>query len=253
MILAIVMVRTLQYIVFCVMLTVGCVLELRAQISLGSEPLATYAQLHGTWFHGRFVQSLSSSRSLVNALSATKADEPLWIRIDSTNQQGKVLIGKGLGATDTMMLLQTTVPQAGLKWVMGRADQPMWLVTHDAQKGTYLALTPLNDLEGEPIVMGALPSKNPDPVFILRRMVNSSLLVGSWKSSSGQTYAFSNSLVADFAGQRFPYQLSFSNDGSQVRLTATEGRPRTWSVERSATTLVLREKSRPAITLTRIP
>lgn len=247
------MLRSLLQSLLHVILVSVAATELRAQISLGSEPLATYAQLHGTWFHGRFVQTLSSSRSLVHALSATKADEPLWVRIDSTQQQGIVVLGKGLGATDTMMLLQTTVPQAGLKWVMGRADRPVWLVTHDDQKGTYLALTPLNGLEEEPVVMGALPSKNPDPMFMLRRMVNASVVAGSWKSSSGQRYVFSSNLVAEFPGKRFPYQLSFSHDGSTIRLTSTEGRPRTWTVERSATTLVLRERSRPAITLTRVP
>lgn len=220
-----------------------------AQIRAGADSLPTLGQLHGTWFNGQFIEELSTSRSLGKALSRLGTREPLWVRLDSAKGTDRVLVCKGLTGADTMMIAQMNVRGVGRKWVLGQVEQPFWVLTHDALKRSYIALTPLDSLAREPIVLGALPSKNPDPMFILRRMVNASLLSGAWKTSAEQKYVFSNDLTATINGQRTAYQLSFSDDASQVRLTITQGQPRTWTVERNGSTLTLTPKNGAAIVL----
>lgn len=219
------------------------------QIRAGADPLPTLADLHGTWFNGQFIEELSTSRSLGNAMARLGTREPLWLRLDSSKGADRVLVGTGLNATDTMMLAQMDVRGVGRKWVLGLAEQPIWVLTHDALKRSYVALMPLDSLAREPIVLGALPSKNPDPMFILRRMVNASLLSGSWKTSTGQKYVFANDLTATIDGQRTTYQLSFAGDIPQVRLTTAQGQPRTWTVERNGFTLTLIPKNGSAVVL----
>jgi hypothetical protein len=80
-------------------------------------------------------------------------------------------------------------------------------------------------------------------------MVNASLLSGSWKTPKGQKYVFSNDLTASIDGQRVTYQLSFEGNGTLVRLSTTQGQPRTWTVERNGTTLTLMPKSGSAVVL----
>lgn len=220
-----------------------------AQIRAGADPLPTFAQLHGTWFNGQFIEELSSSRSLGNALARIGTKEPLWVRLDSAKGTARVLVGIGLNTTDTMALDQMDVRGVGRKWVLGLVEQPIWVLTHDALKRSYIALTPLDSLARAPIVLGALPSKNPEPMFMLRRMVNASLLSGSWKTPTGQKYVFANDLTATIDGQRTAYQLSFTGTPLQVRLTTTQGQPRTWTVERNGATLTLTPKSGDAVVL----
>lgn len=210
-----------------------------AQSMMDKAPLATYGQLHGTWFSGKFIEELSASHSLGNAIARLSVDEPLWIRIDSTTENGRVQAGMGLSRTDTMLLMQLMVPRAGLNWGLGYVEQPIWMLSYDTQKGTYLALTPLDSLETAPIVMGKLPSKNPDPQFMLRRMVNASVLSGSWKSASGLKVSISNDQTLTMNGERIPYQLTFDNSGERIRITSTAGQPRTWTVDRKGLVLTL--------------
>jgi hypothetical protein len=219
------------------------------QIRAGADPLPTLAELHGTWFNGQFIEELSASRSLSRAFAGLGTREPLWLRIDSSKGSDRILVGRGLTSIDTMVLAQMDVRGVGRKWVLGLVEQPTWVLTHDALKRSYVALTPLDSLARAPIVLGALPSKNPDPMFILRRMVNASLLSGSWKTPKGQKYIFSNDLTASIDGQRVTYQLSFEGNGPLVRLSTTQGQPHTWTVERNGTTLTLMPKSGSAVVL----
>lgn len=221
-----------------------------AQSMMDKGPLATYGQLHGTWFNGKFIEELSTSHSLGNAISRLSADEPLWIRIDSTVENGRVQAGMGLSRTDTMLLMQMMVPRAGLNWGLGYIEQPSWMLSYDSQKGTYIALTPLDSLETAPIVMGKLPSKNPDPQFMLRRMVNASVLSGSWKSASGQKVSIANDQTLTINGDRIPYQLTFDKGGERIRITSTTGQPRSWTVDRKGSVLTLTPSTGQPLVLT---
>lgn len=222
----------------------------RAQSMMDQAPLATYGQLHGTWFNGKFIEELSTSHSLGNAVARLTADEPLWIRIDSTVENGRVQAGMGLFKTDTMVLMQLMVPRAGLNWGLGYVEQPTWMLSYDTQKGSYIALTPLDSLEDQPIVMGKLPSRNPDPQFMLRRMVNASVLAGSWKSSTGQKVSIGNDQSLSLNGERIPFQLSFDKGGERIRITSTTGQPRSWTVDRKGAILTLTPATGQPLVLT---
>jgi len=213
-------------------------------------PLATYGQLHGTWFNGKFIEELSTSHSLGNAVARLSVDEPIWIRIDSTIESGRVQAGMGLSRTDTMVLMQLMVPRAGLNWGLGYVEQPSWMLSYDTQKGTYVALTPLDSMEAAPIVMGKLPSKNPDPQFMLRRMVNASVLAGTWKSASGQKVSITNDQTLTINGDRIPYQLTFDDGGERIRITSTAGQPRSWTAGRKGSVLTLTPSTGQPLVLT---
>lgn len=244
--------RVTQYV--CIILLVAGIVAGKAvssaQSMMDKAPLATYGQLHGTWFNGKFIEELSTSHSLANAVARLSIDEPLWIRIDSTIENGRVQAGMGLSRTDTMLLMQLMVPRAGLNWGLGYVEQPSWMLSHDTQKGTYIALTPLDSLETAPIVMGKLPSKNPDPQFMLRRMVNASVLSGSWKSASGQKVSIGNDQSLTINGDRIPYQLTFDKGGERIRITSTAGQPRSWTVDRKGAMLTLTPSAGQPLVLT---
>lgn len=207
-------------------------------------------RFHGTWFNADFIKVLSSVRSYQDAMGQLRGGNPLWVRIDSASDGRIALIGFTPQKIDTMVLVVNTIKGAGQKWTLGRrGSQPIWMVADDEQKRSYIALTPLDSLEREPCVMGALPSKNQDPMFILTRMVNNSCFAGSWKTSDGRKYRFTNDLMLEIDGQAFRYKMSFSGTGNRISITTIDGQPRTWTVERRATSLTLRPKKGAAITL----
>ncbi|MFM8771078.1 MAG: hypothetical protein ACKOE4_03500, partial [Candidatus Kapaibacterium sp.] len=99
-------------------------------------------------------------------------------------------------------------------------------------------------------VMGKLPSKNPDPQFMLRRMVNASVLSGSWKSASGQKVSIGNDQSLTINGDRIPYQLTFDKGGERIRITSTAGQPRSWTVDRKGAMLTLTPSAGQPLVLT---
>lgn len=166
-------------------------------------------------------------------------DEPLYIRIDSTSLDGKITVAFKPGADAQMLILKTSVPKAGMKWAIGTQDLPMWLVAVDERNQTYISLTKMDSLEGVPIVLGKLPSKNPDPMFILRRMVNSSLLSGQWTTSDGKDVSFTNGMVATMMGSTFTYDLTIDSQSYAITLTSTQGKPLSYVVQRMGEGLTL--------------
>jgi hypothetical protein len=235
------------------LLAVSCVVS--AQDGNGlmnrfNQPPVELSRFHGTWFNADFIKVLSSVRSYQDAIGQLRGSDPLWVRIDSSSEGRIALVGFTPQKTDTMVLGIKAIKGAGQKWTLGRRGAtPLWMVADDEQKRTYIALTPLDSLERQPCVMGALPSKNQDPTFILTRMVNNSLLAGNWKAADGRPYRFSNDLVAEIDGHSIRYKMSFSSLGARVSITTIDGQPRTWTVERSSKQLTLRPKNGAAIRL----
>jgi|GEM_PF-495313 hypothetical protein len=235
------------------LLSVSC--DLSAQDDRGllgrmSQAPVELGRFHGTWFNADFIKVLSSMRSYQDAMGQLSGGNPLWVRIDSSSKGRIALVGFRPQKIDTMFLVINTIKGAGQKWTLGRrGGQPIWMIADDEQKRSYIALTPLDSMEKQPCVMGALPSKNQDPMFILTRMVNNSCVAGNWKTSDGRKYRFTNDLMLVIDGQTFRYNMSFSGAGNRISITTIDGQPRTWTIERRSTSLTLRPKKGAPITL----
>lgn len=207
-----------------------------AVAGLSAQEFSLY---HGTWFHAKFLEALTKTSSLEGAMQAKSSDEPLYVRIDSTSLDGKITAAYKPGTELQLLILKTSVPNAGMKWAIGTQDLPMWLVAVDERNQTYISLTKTDSLEGTPIVLGKLPSKNPDPMFILRRMVNASMLSGQWTTSDGKDVSFTNGMVATMMGTTFSYDISIDSQSYAVTMTSTQGKPKSYVVQRMGKGLTL--------------
>ncbi len=216
-----------------------CVLCFLMMLTIAA-PAQEYAQFHGTWFNAKFVEALKKSASMATAMDAVSSAEPLTIQFDSTDGNGNVVTQWTLKKTDTLLLRKTSIPGVGMKWALGTSDAPMWVASADEKLGTYVALTPIEGVDtAKPVVMGKLPSKNPNPSFILKRMVNSSYLSGEWKDKKGTKYSFTSGMVATFGADMFPYDISIDANTYSVTITSTSGVPRSYLVVRTGNSLVL--------------
>ena len=186
-----------------------------------------------------FIDALRKTSSVEQAMTAKGIDAPLYVRIDSTNLDGKVAAGYGIANTQQLLFLKTSIPNVGMKWAIGTIDVPMWIVSIDERSQTYISLTKFDSLEGKPIVLGKLPSKNPDPMFMLKRMVNASVLSGQWVSSKGATTSFTTNMEATMNGNTFPYDLSIDSQSYSVTLTSKQGKPVSYIVQRMGDGLTL--------------
>jgi len=209
-----------------------------AQVMPGTHQ-ASYGEFHGTWFHSAFIEVLHKTSSLEQAIAAKSEREPLYMVIDSNDKKGNVRVGLSVGREERGLILKTHVPNIGLKWAIGTEDAPVWMVASDARQNSYIALTELDSIEKKPIVLGKLPSKNTDPLFILKRMVNTSVLSGTWVDTRGKTVSFTQTMVATIDGATFPYELSIDPSTLRVTLSSTQGKPRSYIVNRTGAMLTL--------------
>jgi hypothetical protein len=198
-----------------------------------------YAEFHGTWIHSKVVEVLNESRSIERALAARPVHEPIYVVIDSANTDGNVTLAYNLGKSEVMVCRKSSFKHAGIKWGIGDQTGPLWILTRDEKARSYIALTPVDSLEQAPIVLGKLPSKNPDPVFIIRRMVNASMLTGRWSSAKNKIVEFTTNQLMVTDGAPKPYTLDISADGATVTLITTSGQPQKWIVRRDGPELVL--------------
>jgi hypothetical protein len=198
-----------------------------------------YAEFHGTWIHSKVVEVLNETSSIQRALAARPLSEPIYIAIDSTRDGGEVTAAFALGKDEQFLCRKSSFAHAGIKWGIGDATGPRWILSRDEKAGSYIALTPADSLERKPIVLGKLPSKNSDPMFILRRMVNASMLRGRWSAAKNRTIEFTTNQIMVVDGKPHPYTLDFSADGSVVTLVTTSGRPEKLVVLRDGPTLSL--------------
>lgn len=217
--------------------TVGAV-STHAQTMQGSTT-ASYGEFHGTWFHSRFIDILHKTSSLAQAVSAKPEGEPLYVVIDSNDRSGNVRVGITVGREERGLMLQTMVPNVGMKWAIGSEDAPVWMVASDARQRSYIALTELDSIEKKPVVLGKLPSKNSDPRFILSRMVNTSVVAGTWVDTRGKQVTFTQTMVATIDGATFPYDLAIDPSTLRITLSSTQGKPVAYVVNRVDNMLTL--------------
>lgn len=199
-----------------------------------------YSEFHGTYIHSRFVEVLNETRSLQRALSARPLAEPVYMVIDSTKPNGEVAVAYTLGNQQQLLCRKSSFAHAGIKWGIGNEQGPYWVLTRDEKAGSYIALTPADSLENQPIVLGKLPSKNADPMFIIRRMVNASMLAGTWELDPKKSIEFTNNQFMVVNGKPLPYTLQFSPDGARITLITTSGRALKWDVQRDGPNLTMR-------------
>lgn len=199
-----------------------------------------YAQFHGTWINATVIDVLHTTRSIERALAARPLHHPIYVRFDSTDEVGKVTMCFDLGSDKSMIVRKSQMEHVGIKWGIGDEQGPLWVLNLDDKKAAYIALTPTDSLENKPIVLGRLPSNNQDPMFILRRMVNTSLLKGLWKDAAGKSYEFTSGQQLVINDKPTAYQLDISPTGSSVKIVVpAKGRPLQWSVVRDGPNLTL--------------
>lgn len=209
-------------------------------LACGSLLAQDYAKFHGAWFHARFVEVLRKSGSLEKSLEAVSEGEPLYISVDSTRSDGNISVAWHLDNINEFILRRTKISGAGTPWAIGSTEGPVWVVSVDERAGTYVALTLIDSLEkGTPVVLGKLPSKNQDPMFVLTRMINSACLSGAWTDATGKPSAFSNGLVATLNGVNFPYRLDIDPSTNSVTLTNTKDTKQRYLVKRNENDLTL--------------
>ncbi len=208
-----------------------------AQLMPGSE--SRYGEFHGTWIHGAFIDVLHKTASVEQAVAVKTDREPLYMVIDSNDKSGNVLVGLSFGREERGIIVRTMVPNIGMKWAIGTEDAPVWMVASDARQNSYIALTELDSIEKKPIVLGKLPSKNADPLFILKRMINTSVLSGSWVDTRGKAVTFTQTMVATIDGQTFPYDLAVDPSTLRLTLSSTQGKPKSYVVNRTDGLLTL--------------
>lgn len=199
-----------------------------------------YSEFHGTFIHSKFVEVLNETRSLQRALAARPLTEPVYMVIDSAKPNGEVTTAYTLGSEQQLLCRKSSFAHAGIKWGIGNEQGPYWVLTRDEKAGSYIALTPADSLEMQPIVLGKLPSKNSDPMFIIRRMINASMLAGTWELDPKKTIEFTNNQFMVINGKPLPYTLQFSPDGARITLITTSGRPLKWDVQRDGPNLTMR-------------
>lgn len=201
-----------------------------AQVMSGSE--SSYGEFHGTWFHSSFIEVLHKTASVEQAFASKSDREPLYIVIDSSDKSGNVRVGLSVSREERGLILRTLVPNVGMKWAIGTEDAPVWMVASDPRQNSYIALTELDSIEKKPIVLGKLPSKNTDPMFILKRMINTSVLAGTWVDTRGKSVIFTQNMVSTIDGQTFPYDIAIDPSTLRLTLTSTQGKPRSYTVQR---------------------
>lgn len=213
-----------------------------------------YSELHGTWINGRFIEVLKQTASVASAMEAVSAQIPLWIKIDSTHSDGNIDVAYDVDEVRELLLLRSQLVGPELQWGIGDAVGPMWLVTLDQPQRAFIALHDLDSLENKPHVFGRMPSKNQDPDFLIDRMVNASVLAGTYSDKAKKTIVFRNDLTADWAGTPYTVKIDVKGTSHQlfVTLTSADGKNvRSYEVVRSGTSLLLTGTDRTSITLTR--
>lgn len=199
-----------------------------------------YAQFHGTWINASVIDVLHTTRSIERALAARPLHHPIYVRFDSADVAGNVTMCFALGSEKQMIVRKSQMEHVGIKWGIGDEQGPLWVLNLDDKRSAYVALTPTDSLENKPVVLGRLPSTNQDPMFILRRMVNSSMLKGIWKDATGKSYEFTSGQQLVINDKPTAYQLDISPTGSSVKIVLpAAGRPLQWLVVRDGPILTL--------------
>ncbi|NQW29547.1 MAG: hypothetical protein HQ472_03435 [Ignavibacteria bacterium] len=201
------------------------------------------AEYHGTWFNAEYMKELRKSGSVKLAANELRNEKPLFIKIDSTDLEGNVVVAMALDTRVELILRKSLVGKMGMRWVIGTADGPFWLITVDKEAHNYIVLHRLDSIDLPPIVFGKLPSANQDPEFLLQRMLNSSLLAGSYTDSKGGLSVFNTDMTAVLNTKRVRTSIEVD---SRLRVYVTlwreNGKSTVYELERKETSMVLKPK-----------
>lgn len=209
-------------------------------------PVPTYAQLHGVWIHADFIDGLRDSASVVAALRRLLPHQPLWLQIDSAQQDGRIQIAYGLSDTVPWLLRRVPTSDGTVRWAIGpeAGDDagPEWFVTADLDGASYVALSPFNQPSAKPVVYGALPSKRQDALYMIHRMVNATMIAGSYTDATGGRYEFTPTMTGSWKGARIRSTLAIDPKTYSVLLTIefANRHRETYTVERRGPSLYLR-------------
>ncbi|RPI67647.1 MAG: hypothetical protein EHM43_07080 [Ignavibacteriae bacterium] len=225
------------------------VMMLFVAVTVGSAQ--EYGELHGTWINATFIEVLKRTASVATAMEAVSATSPLWVKIDSANKDGDVEVAFDLSSRKPMLLLKAQLIGPELRWGLGDAAGPIWLVTADEEQGTFIALQVLDSMGNAPKVLGKLPSRNQDPDFLIDRMINASVLAGSYVDDRKKSVVFNTDMTATWAGKSYKVRIDVEEQSHHLRvtLTATDGTSRVHSVHRIGSDLVLTGSDGSTMTL----
>ncbi|MFZ9870787.1 MAG: hypothetical protein ACO3E0_06500 [Candidatus Kapaibacteriota bacterium] len=213
-------------------------------IGVSSALAQGYQQLDGAWIHAQFIAELRNSASVGQAYSQVRADQPLWIEIDSSNAEGTVRLS--FTGRDTVLWILRRVPRldSTLQWAIGPEDGPQagphWWLSLDERGGTYIALVPVREPSAAPVVYGKLPSPRQEASFILHRMVYASLVAGRYRDATNQVYEFQPSMKCSWKGARVLTSLALDASGSPILTVEYANKHReSYRVDRQGSTLTL--------------
>lgn len=221
-------------------------------MAVSSATAQEYRDLHGTWINATFIEVLKRTASVATAMEAVSATSPLWVKIDSANKDGDVDVAFDLSSQKPMMLLKAQLVGPELRWGLGDAVGPIWLVTADQEQGTFIALHVLDSMGNAPKVLGKLPSRNQDPDFLLDRMINASVLAGSFVDDRKKSVVFNNDMTATWAGKPYKVRIDINEPSHQLRVTlaAADGTSTVYTAERMGKVVTLTDAQQRVSTLT---
>lgn len=225
-----------------------------AILTIGKVAAQEYSELHGTWINGRFIEVLKQTASVASAMEAVSAQVPMWIKIDSAEGDGNIYVCYDVDDVRQLLLLRSQLVGPELQWGIGDAVGPMWLVTLDQPQRAFIALHDLDSLENKPHVFGRMPSKNQDPDFLIDRMINASVLAGTYIDNAKKSVVFRNDLTAEWAGKAYTVKIDIQDHSHQliVMLTSADGKDvRMFEVVRTGSSLLFTGTDGKQITLTR--
>ena len=171
--------------------------------------------------------------------------QPLWVEIDSTNGEGHIKLAFDFGEEQHWLLRRTQVHGSELKWVIGTNEAPEWMVTTDASTRTFIALYDISAYNGQPIVLGKLPAPRQEAAFLLERIVNASVLYGSYRDENDQRYRFGVDMTGEWKGASIATHVDVDPLTHGVILTVTHqtNKSQTFRAERIGSALTLTDSS----------
>jgi hypothetical protein len=220
---------------------------------VGTASAQEYSEMHGTWINGRFIEVLKRTASVASAMEAVPSNVAMWISIDTTDKDGNIDMAYDFDDVRQMLLLKSQLVGPELQWGIGDAVGPMWLVTVDQQQ-MFIALHDLDSLENKPLVFGRMPSKNQDPDFLLDRMINASILAGTYTDPKKNTVEFRTDLTATWANKPYAVKIDVKGSSHELHITLTSADAkdvRTYLVVRTGTSLMLTTPNGKSTTLVR--
>lgn len=192
----------------------------------------------GVWVQAKFIDHLKATRSVPAALKAVPVPSlPLAFVITSVHDS-ITACKTAPSVRDSAMVPLPWMNVQGFGKHFVFADR--WVITNDTLNGQYIALYDKTNAIDTPIVYAGIPSKNRSLGFVIPRIINLSVLVGTWKDSAGASYSFYADQRATWPAGTFNYKITPRANGIHT-LSIIGGE--TYEFECDKNTLILRVPS----------